>query len=113
MEPLSQMQVEAEIMRLCGLAERVTTELATRARDAAEADAEYKRVYARAFLVSEGKTVSDREAEATIATGDAYARRRSTEALLHAASEAGRNYRAQLEALRSVNANLRPLVSQR
>lgn len=110
-EPLSQVFVESEIIRLCGLAERVTTELAKRARDAAEADANYKRAHASAFLMAQGKTVGDREAAAALETDAEYTARKIGEALLLAAQEAGRNYRAQLDALRSINANMRAMVS--
>jgi ribosomal protein S18 acetylase RimI-like enzyme len=98
--------VEREIIRLCECCERVITEIAKRARAAAEADAEYKKVHAQAILKSEG-TVSEREAHAALATQDQYRDRRIAEALLLAAQEAGRNYRAQLDALRSINANVR------
>lgn len=109
-EPLSQVQIESEIVRLCGLAERVTTEIAQRARTSAEADARYKKAHASAYLMAQGKTVGDREAVAALETDAEFTDRKIAEALLLAAQEAGRNYRAQLEALRSLNANLRALV---
>lgn len=112
-EPLSQVFIESEIVRLCALAEKVTTEIAQRARTAAEADANYKRAHASAFLMAQGKTVGDRESASAMETADEYLERRIAEAHLLAAQEAGRNYRAQLEALRSLNANLRPLVTER
>lgn len=110
-EPLTQVFVESEIVRLSGLCERVTHELSKRARESAEADSEYKRSHAQAFLMAQGKTVGDREAQAALECDEEYTRRKIAEALLLAAQEAGRNYRAQLDALRSINANLRPLVT--
>lgn len=110
-EPLSQVFIESEIVRLCALAEKVTTEIAQRARASAVADANYKKGHASAFLMAQGKTVGDREAAAALETENEYLERKIAEALLFAAQEAGRNYRAQLEALRSLNANLRPLVT--
>lgn len=100
-------QVENEIMRISALCEKVTTEIATRARAAAEADVAFKMAHAKASLRAEGKTVSEREAEAALFCEDEYRNKRITEAVLLGAQEAGRNYRAQLEALRSINANLR------
>jgi hypothetical protein len=100
----------AENVRLSEMAEKVTTELARRAVDAAEADRAYKCAFAKALLQSEG-TVAERDAQASIATQDEYRAHRIADARFKAASEAGRNYRAQLDALRSVNVNLRPLVS--
>jgi AmiR/NasT family two-component response regulator len=108
---ISQAEVESEIMRLCALAEKVTHELASRAVTLAEADATFKREHAKAFLVAEG-TVSEREAHAAIATQAEYRDHRIAEARFKAASEAGRNFRTQIEALRSINSNLRALVSQ-
>lgn len=109
-EPLAQVDVEAEIMRLSRLAEEVTQKLSKRAREAAEADVTYKVAHAKALLLAEGPQYV-RDAEATVKTEGEYRERRATEALLLAAQEAGRNYRAQLDALRSINANMRALVS--
>jgi hypothetical protein len=109
MDVLNQAQVEAEILRLSNLAERATTALAKRARVAAEADADYKCAHAKAFLEADG-TVGEREARAALATQVQYRDRKIAEALLMGAQEAGRNYRAQLDALRSIAANLRALV---
>lgn len=41
-EPIAQVDIEAEILRLSALAEQVTHKLAQRARAAAEADVDYK-----------------------------------------------------------------------
>lgn len=111
MPEVTQIRVESEIFRLCELAEKVTTEIAARAIDAAEADAGYKKAHASAYLMAQGKTVGDREAASALETADEYMSRRISEARLLAAQEAGRNYRAQLDALRSINANMRALVS--
>ncbi len=98
--------VEREIVRLCELCELVVTRIADRARKAAETDSEYKRVHARAVLEATG-TIPERDAKAHIASENEYLARRIAEAELLAAQEAGRNYRAQLDALRSINANVR------
>lgn len=112
-EPLSQVYIESEIVRLSALAERVTTEIAQRARDSALADSSYKREHAKAYLMAAGKTVGEKEAQTALECDSEFTAKRVAEALLLAAQEAGRNYRAQLEALRSLNANLRPLVTER
>lgn len=110
MNVLAQADVESEIMRLAALCEKATHAIAKRARDAATADADFKVCHAKAYLTADGP-VAEREASAVIACEVEYRERRSTEALLLAAQEAGRNYRAQLDSLRSINANLRPLVA--
>lgn len=99
--------VEAEIRRLSDQAEPLVARLAKQARDAAEAEAAYRVGYARAMLASEMKTVSDREAQATIACEDLLLKRKIAEALADTTKEAGRMLRAQLDALRSINANAR------
>lgn len=101
--------VEAEILRFVGLLERATQAVAKRGRASAEADADYRLAYAKAILDAEG-TVQEREAQATVATQAEYRTRKIAEASLDAARDAGRSMREQLGALRSVNANLRPLV---
>lgn len=112
MDVLSQAEVEQELMRLSAMAEKALQELAKRARAAAEAEVKHKVARAKALLAAEG-TVAEREARADVETEALFLERKMAEALLLSAQEAGRTYRAQLEAIRSVNANLRPLVSER
>lgn len=109
-DPIPQVHIEAEIIRLSGLAEQVTHKLAERARAAAEADVTYKVAHGKALLLADGPQYV-RDAEATVKTEAEYREKRAAEALLLAAQEAGRNYRAQLDALRSINANHRALVT--
>ena len=100
-------EIEREIARLLEACDLVITKIAERARAAAEADATYKEKHAKAFLLAEG-SVAVREALATVDTATEYRDRKIAEALLLAAQEAGRNYRSQLDALRSLNTNVRP-----
>lgn len=112
-EPLAPKGVEDDIRRLCGLLDELTSDLATAARTAALADANYKREHAKALLGARGidkSTVGEREAVAALETADEYEARRIGEAILMAKQESGRNIRAQLDALRSINANLRVQV---
>lgn len=108
--PLAQVDIESEILRLSALAEQVTQELSKRARAAAEADVTYKVAHAKALLLADGPQYV-RDAEATAKTAQEFHEKRATEALLLAAQEAGRNYRTQLDSLRSINANHRALVT--
>ncbi len=103
---LTSVDVERDIVRLCELCDLVVTEIKNRAITAAETDAEYRKVHAQAVLQADG-TIPERDAKAALASADEYRDRRIAEALLLAAQEAGRNYRAQLDALRSINANVR------
>ena len=104
--PITQHEVESEILRLSRLAEKVTTELAMRAMDAAEARTAQKVAHAKAYLVAEG-TGPTREATAVAETERLLLAREIAEAKERAAQEAGRNYRAQLDSLRSINSNLK------
>ena len=107
---MPQVHIESEIIRLSQRAEEITQALAKRAREAAEADVAYKVAHAKALLLAEGPQYV-RDAEATAQTEQVYREKRGTEALLMSAQEAGRNVRAQLDALRSINANHRALVT--
>ena len=109
-DPIPQVHIESEILRLSALAEQVTQKLAERARAAAEADVTFKVAHGKALLLADGPQYV-RDAEATVKTEREYREKRASEALLLAAQEAGRNYRAQLDSLRSINANHRQLVS--
>lgn len=109
-DPIAQVDIEAELIRLSQRAEEITQKLAIRAREAAEADVAYKVAHAKAMLTTDG-TQYVREAQATVDTEDLYRQKRATEASLMAAQEAGRNVRAQLDSLRSINVNHRQLVT--
>ena len=107
---MPQVHLESEITRLSARAEEITQKLSQRAQAAAEADVIYKVAHGKALLLAEGPQYV-RDAEATVKCETEYREKRATEALLLAAQEAGRNVRAQLESLRSINANHRALVS--
>lgn len=109
-DPMSQHDIEDTIASLMRAAQRVTIEVGERSRAAADADADYKIAHAKALLEAEG-TVAEREARALLACADEYRERRTAEALLLSAQEAGRNVRARLEASRSLAANIREAVA--
>ena len=108
---VSQVEIEQNILRLSELCERATHEVRKRGEAKASARTEFAVEFAKARLRSERSTVGEREDEATVACAALLNEKEFTEALFESAKEAGRNYRAQLDALRSINANLRPLVT--
>ena len=110
-DPLSQVSVEREILRLSGLLDHQVGEVAKRASAAAEAEVAYKLGMARATLVAGGKTVAERDAEALLECEDAYAAHKGADAVLLAAQEAGRSLRAQIDALRTLAANQRAAIT--
>ncbi len=106
---LTQSQVEAELERLVGAADTVAHDIAARAEEAARAEHAYKIGYATALLRCEG-TVALREAQALLSVEQEHLARKIADAKLLAAQETARTIRAQLDALRSVNATVRHAV---
>lgn len=106
-EPVTAVAVEREILRLSARLEAATDEFSGRARMAAESEAVHKGKWAACFLTSEAKTEAQRKAEADIAVHDEYMRRRIDESLKESCKEAMSSLRAQLDALRTLSANIR------
>ena len=100
---LSDLDIRAEIVRFSSLLDRQVTEVAKRARAAADAEADHKVAFAKAYLAADGP-VAEREAKATVATETTLRAYKSTSAVLMAAQEAGRSYRSQMDSLRSLSA---------
>ena len=117
--PITQTEVEDEIMRLSRLLDHATTEIAKRARDAATKRARVKIDLARAFLEARGAAqINGRppaadscEAQARAACAEQITDDEMAQGVLLGAQEAARNTRSQLDALRSIAANVRHLVS--
>lgn len=105
-EPLNAVQVELEILRFIDLLEERTYELAGRARLAAEDEANHKGMWATKFLQAEG-TEAKRKAEADVSSHPAYTKRKISEGLYVSTKESLLSIRAQLDALRSISANIR------
>jgi hypothetical protein len=114
--PMAQIEVENEIRRLSGELNEQTQENAVAAEEAARADVEYDLAKARALLqvprIRDGEklTVAEREAIALVTVGSEYEDARLTEAIYKATQERGRNLRTQLDALRTIAANVRAAV---
>lgn len=108
--PISPAEVEAELWRLSKKLEQATDDLAAKAVRAAEAEVNYKAAFAKSVLAAEAKTVSDREAIATLETQELLRERRVAEALQDSTLELCRTLRGQLSALQSLSANMRGQV---
>lgn len=106
---LTQGQVEAELERLVTAADAVAHDIAERAEEAARAEHAYKIASARALLASDGP-VAVKEAKALVICENEHLARKIADAKLLAAQETARTIRAQLDALRSVNATVRHAV---
>jgi len=103
-QPLSDVEISAEILRISNRLDYQVGEIAKRARAAAEADVAWKLAHAQAVLEVEGKTVAERDARALLMCAEQYALHRGADATLLAAQEAGRSLRSQIEALRTLSA---------
>lgn len=106
METLTQAEVESEMMRLSALLEDNTYHLAGLAQDAAQAEADFKRDWAKAFLAATG-AVRLRESEADLATERAFFNQQLAKGAEKAKRELLYSLRAQLDVLRSISANVR------
>lgn len=112
-DPMAQSEVEREIMRLSNVLTTITEDVADSARRQAQGEVNYKLAYAKAMLRADQApgTVAIKEALALDECGDQYQVWRLAEARFKACQESGRNVRAQLDALRSINANVRSAVT--
>ena len=110
-QPLSDVEISAEIRRVSERLDWQVGEIAKRARAAAEAEVAYKVAHARAILTAQGSTVGEREARALLACGAEYGAYKGAEAVLLAAQEAGRSLRAQIDALRTLSAAQRAALT--
>lgn len=112
-EPVSQAHIESEILRFSALLESAVQAGKRRGEEAAAADTDFDIAYSKAFLLAKEDKLSDQaaKARAIVLCEHQLRLRNATEALFDSSKEAGRNFRAILDGLRTINANLRPLVT--
>jgi hypothetical protein len=112
LNPLSQLEVEREIMRLSKTLTEITADVAHAATEQARTEVDYKLTHTKAWLMqrNEGGTVPEKEARALHQAAKQFEDMMMAQAVYRACQESGRNVRAQLDALRSVNANVRDAV---
>ena len=106
-EMVNQGQIESEILRLSRMLEANTDEHALAAEKEAAAEVNWKAEEAVSMLQSEQKSAGLREAEALVAHRELFAAYRASQAILGAITEKNRTLRAQLDALRTLSANVR------
>jgi hypothetical protein len=100
--PYTPEEVELEITDTLDRIERGAGWLTTREEERAAAKLEHELAYARALLVSAGKSEKLREAQALIATRDTYERWQVLELTCRTAREGMHNLRTKLSGLQSV-----------
>lgn len=108
-QPISQVEIEAEILRLLGLLEDETEGFETLALDASKKEAAYKTSWAKEYLSAKG-SIKEREAWADYKMADDSLTWKIAEALLKAKREKLVSVRNALDALRTLAANVRHQV---
>jgi len=107
--PISQVEVEEELMRLMGMLEEETEAFETLSIDAAKKEALYKSNWAKSYLSAKG-SIKEREAWADYQMNDENYDYKISEGLVKAKRERLLSLRTSIDALRTLNANVRAQV---
>lgn len=107
--PISQVEVEEEILRLLEMLEEETEAFESLAEDAAKKEALYKANWAKEYLAAKG-SIKEREAWADYKLSDESYDFKISEALVKAKREKLTSLRTSVDALRTLNANVRAQV---
>ena len=110
-QPLSQVEIESELMRLMGVMEEETEAFETLAVDCAKKEALFKANWAKEYLSAKG-SIKEREAWADYKLSDESYGYKIAEALVKAKREKLMSVRTSLDSLRTLNANVRTQVQQ-
>jgi len=107
--PVTQDEIEREIIRLSAMLEEETENYAVLIEDHAKKEARHKSAWARAYLRSEG-AVKERESWAENKMAESLFEMKIAEALAKAKREKLTSLRTSLDSLRTLAANLRVQV---
>lgn len=107
--PISQVDIEFELIRLLELLEKETEAFEKIAEDQAKKDALLKSNWAKEYLSAKG-AVKERESWADYKTADMDFDAKISEGLLRAKREKLLSLRTSIDALRTLNANVRAQV---
>jgi hypothetical protein len=107
--PISQVDVEEEIIRLLNLLETETEAFETLAVDGAKKEARYKAEWAKSYLSASG-SIKEREAWADYQMESKALDFKIAEGLLKAKREKLTSLRTSIDALRTLNANVRSMT---
>lgn len=108
--PISQVDVEEEMIRLLNILEAETENFEHLAQEAAQKEAHYKSQWAKAYLTSNG-SIKEREAHADWAMTDIAMASKIAEALVKSKREKLSSLKTQIDALRTIAANVRMQVN--
>jgi len=113
--PISQADVEQRMVDVDDALAEATNDYAVLCDDAAEAEADYKEHLARALLAvaqtGTGGTVSERQARADLICAEEFRAFKVADARRQSCREALLSYRSRLDALRTLNANIRAVTT--
>ena len=107
--PISQVEIEQESLRLLGLLEQETEAFEKIAEDNAKKDALLKANWAKEYLSAKG-SIKERESWADYKTSEIDYDAKIAEGLLRAKREKLSSLRTSIDALRTLNANVRVQV---
>jgi len=107
--PISQVEIEEELLRFMDMLEEETEAFETLCEDAAKKEAIHKASWAKEYLSAKG-SIKEREAWADYKLSDAIYDYKMSEALVKAKREKLTSLRTSMDALRSLNTNVRSQV---
>jgi hypothetical protein len=108
--PISQVDIEHELLRLMEMLETETETFETLAEDSAKKEALYKSNWAKEYLSAKG-SIKEREAWADYKLADENFDYKIAEALLKSKREKLLSLRTSIDAMRTLNANVRVQVA--
>jgi len=108
--PISQVEIEGELMRLMEILEEETESFEVLATESAKKEALYKANWAKEYLSAKG-SIKEREAWADYKMDDAAYDHKIAEALVKSKREKLLSLRTSIDALRTLNANVRVQTS--
>lgn len=107
--PISQVEVEEELLRLLDLLENETESFETLSVDSAKKEAKYRSDWAKGYLAAKG-SIKEREAWADYQLNEENYDYKISEALVKSKREKLLSLRTSIDALRTLNANVRAQV---
>ena len=107
--PISQVEIEEEILRLTSMLEDETENFEVLAQDAANKEATYKSAWAKEYLSAKG-SIREREAWSDYKLESEIFAWKVSEALVKAKREKLSSLRTSIDALRTLAANVRQQV---
>lgn len=108
--PISQVDIEHELMRLIEMLEEETEAFEALAEDSAKKESTYKANWAKEYLSAKG-SIKEREAWADYKLADENFNYKIAEALVKSKREKLLSLRTSIDAMRTLNANVRVQVS--